>query len=295
MLEGLLVKVKGGFYFVMVPDGGVLRCRARGRLKDGEVHLLVGDRVEISRGNVEDGVVERILPRKNSLTRPPIANVDQAVLVMTLREPPLDLQLIHRIIAAAALAELSIVLCFNKMDLVTLAEEKACVKKYAEAFKGCGYKIVYTSSLTGEGLEVLRELITGKVSVLAGPSGTGKSTLLNKLKPGLILRSAALSLKLQRGRHTTRHVELITLSDDTLVADTPGFQRLDLMRISPRSLASLFPEIHLREGGCRFNSCLHHHEPACAVKEAVQQEEIVTWRYDQYLALLEEAVRQDKT
>lgn len=293
MLEGFLVKAKGGFYFVMGSQGEIVRCRARGRLKEEGVHLLVGDRVEVSRRQPGDGVIERIFPRKNSLSRPSIANVDQAVVVVSLYEPPLDLHLVHRIIIAAGSAGLSSILCFNKLDLVTSAGEMSRLTKLETVFVACGYTVVRTSSLTGEGLAMLREHLKGKTSVLAGPSGAGKSTLLNRLKPDLDLKSATLSRKTGRGRHTTRHVELVSLDKDTLVADTPGFQRLDMVRIPLRKLAFLFPEMLIWEGKCRFNGCLHHHEPACAVKDAVQKEQIAPWRYEMYIAFLEEINRQE--
>lgn len=294
MLEGSLVKAKGGFYFVKLEDGAVVRCRARGRLKEEGVPLAVGDRVEISPRRMGDGVLEKVFPRKNSLPRPPIANVDQAVVVVSLREPPLDLYLLHRFIIAAAAAGLDSVICFNKMDIVSSAAEKSQLTELETVFVACGYTVLCTSSITGEGLVELREQLKGKISVLAGPSGAGKSTLLNMLKPGLDLKAGALSPKLGRGRHTTRHVELVSLDENTLVADTPGFQRLDLVRIPVRELASFFPDIMAQAEGCRFKSCLHHPEPACAVKDAVLAKKIAPWRYELYISFLEEIGHQEK-
>lgn len=294
MLEGYLVKAKGGFYFVMLEDGTVIRCRARGRLKVGGVALAVGDRVEISPRRMGDGVVEKVLPRKNSLPRPPVANVDQAVVVVSLREPPLDRYLLHRFIIAAAKAGLETGICFNKMDIVLSDAEKLQLAEMKSVFTACGYAVLCTSSVTEAGLAELREQLKGKISVLAGPSGAGKSTLLNKLKPGLLLKAGSLSPKLERGRHTTRHVELIRLDKETLVADTPGFQRLDLVRVPPRELASFFPDIMDYGEGCQFKSCLHHHEPVCAVKDAVILGKIVPWRYQLYIDFLEEIEQQEK-
>ncbi len=293
MLEGTLVKAKGGFYFVMLESGAVVRCRARGRLKEQGVPLAVGDRVEINLRRVGDGVLEKVFPRKNSLLRPPVANVEQAVVVVSMREPPLDLHLLHRFIVAATAAGLESVLCFNKMDIVFSDTEKSQLTELKSVFSACGYTVLYTSSLTGEGLVQLREQLKGKISVLAGPSGAGKSTLLNTLNPGLALKSGYLSSKLGRGRHTTRHVELVSLDENTLVADTPGFQRLDLVRIPMRELASFFPDIMGQGEACRFKSCLHHHEPNCAVKDAVLSKQIAPWRYEMYITFLEEIGRQE--
>lgn len=293
MLEGFLVRAKGGFYFVKLLDGEVVRCRARGRLKEDGVNLMVGDRVEVLLRRMGDGVIEKVMPRKSSLTRPAVANVDQAVAVVAMQEPPLDLYLLHRIMIAAAARGLGNVLCFNKLDLVTSSEHKSRLDELDAVFTGCGYRVVRTSSLTGEGLAQLQEALKGKISVLAGPSGAGKSTLLNTINPGLALRVASLSQKSGRGRHTTRHVELISLDRDTFVADTPGFQRIDLVRMPTRQLASFFPEIEELGAGCRFGSCLHHHEPDCSVKEGVEAGEIVSWRYDLYISFLEELERQE--
>ena len=294
MLQGSLVKAKGGFYFVMLEGGKVVRCRVRGRLKETGVPLAVGDRVEISPRSVGDGVVEKVLPRKNSLPRPPVANVDQAVVVVSLRDPPLDRYLLHRIILAATDAGLESIICFNKIDLIVTNEEKSLLTELQSVFTACGYTVLCTSSFTGNGLAQLREQLLGKISVLAGPSGAGKSSLLNSLKPGLTLKMGTLSPKLGRGRHTTRHVELVSLDENTLVADTPGFQQLDLVRIMPRELASFFPDIMAYGGQCHFKSCLHHHEPVCAVKDAVLAEKIASWRYELYISFLEEIGRQEK-
>lgn len=293
MLEGSLVKAKGGFYFVMLEDGTVVRCRARGRLKVDGVPLAVGDRVGISLRRVGDGVLEKVFPRKNSLPRPPIANVDQAVVVVSMREPPLDRHLLHRFIIAATAAGLESVICFTKMDIVFSDAEKSQLTELQSVFTACGYTVLCTSSFTGKGLAQLQEKLKGKISVLAGPSGAGKSTLLNTLKPGLALKAGDLSAKLGRGRHTTRHVELVNLDENTLVADTPGFQRLDLVRIPVRELASFFPDIMARGETCRFKSCLHHHEPDCAVKDAVLSKQIAPWRYELYISFLEEIGRQE--
>lgn len=294
LLEGFLVKAKGGFYFVKLDNGEVLRCRARGRLKEEGVSLVVGDRVEVRLSRVGDGIIEKIFPRQNILPRPPVANVDQAIVVVSLREPPLDLYLLHRIIIAAAANDLESVICFNKTDLVNSPGEQSRLQELDSVFTNCGYKVLCSSSLTGDGLDQLREQLRGKISVLAGPSGAGKSTLLNTLKPQLALRTAPLSPKRGRGRHTTRHVELLTLDQDILVADTPGFQRLDLERIPARELSYYFPEMLEYGKECRFSSnCLHNHEPSCAVKDAVQAGKIAPWRYKLYISLLGEIEQQE--
>lgn len=293
MLEGVLVKAKGGFYYAMVAQGEVVRCRARGRLKGEGAQLLVGDRVEVSFRQPGDGMVERIFPRKNSLIRPSIANVDQVVVVITLHEPPLDLHLLHRIIVAAGAAGLAGILCFNKLDLLKTAADRSRIQELENVFRASGYTVLRTSSLMGEGLDLLRDSLKGKTSVLAGPSGAGKSTLLNRLKPDLNLESASISPKTGRGRHTTRHVELVSLDEYTFVADTPGFQRLDVVRIPARRLAAFFPEIAAREGECRFIGCLHHREPGCAVKETVENGEIAPWRYEMYLYMLDAINKQE--
>jgi ribosome biogenesis GTPase len=265
-------------------------CRARGRFKEAGIDLLVGDLVEVDTG---EKVIEKVYSRKNRLVRPPVANVDQVVVVMSVLRPPLDLVFLDRILISAGASFLNIIICLNKMDLAAARDEER-VKEVKEVFLGCGYRVILSSAVTGHGIDELRNTLQGKITVLAGPSGTGKSTLINKLKPELDLLSGAVSTKTERGRHTTRHVELLRLDNAAFVVDTPGFQRLDLKGISSKELYSFFPEISLK-GPCRFNSCLHNDEPGCAVKDAVQNGEIASWRYEHYLAFLKEVHQREKT
>lgn len=289
MLQGRLVKTKGGFYFVQSPQGDIIRCRARGRFKEKGIDLLVGDLVEF---NEDKQVIDKVYSRKNRLVRPPVANVDLVVVLISVLKPPLDLFLLDRILVSAHASSLEAIICLNKMDLVTSHEEKK-VKDIEKVLRDCGYRVILSSAVTGEGFEELRSALQGKITVFAGPSGAGKSTVINKLKPELNLLSGPVSEKTERGRHTTRHVELLGLNKTTFVADTPGFQRLDLKGISSTELYSFFPEI-ASKGPCRFNSCLHNQEPGCAVKEAWQRGEIAPWRYEHYLEFLKEIQQREK-
>ncbi len=270
--------------------GEIVCCRARGRLKEFGIDLLVGDLVE---ADPLEKVIEKIYPRKSHLTRPPVANVDQVVILMSIIKPPLDLVLLDRILISAEASFLDIIICLNKMDLST-ARDEDLVKEVKEVFQSCGYRVILTSAVKGHGIDEMRKALQDKLTVFAGPSGTGKSTLINKLKPELGLISGAVSRKTERGRHTTRHVELLGLDNEAFVVDTPGFQRLDLKGISSKELSSFFPEISLK-GPCRFNSCLHNAEPGCAVKDAVQNGEIASWRYEHYIAFLKEVRQMEKT
>lgn len=255
-------------------------CSLRGRLRHAKQQVLVGDRVEIRPGHENTGVVEKVLPRRSSLNRPAVANVDQAVIVFSLREPDPNPGLLERFLISALLNQIEPLICFNKVDLAREAEIEL-VSRYRNSCP-----VVVTSAKTGRGLDHLRELLSGKISVLAGPSGVGKSTILNALIPGLKLKTGELSAKLKGGRHTTRHVELICLPEGGFVADTPGFTSLDLPDIKPEDLAGFFPE--MKDGGCYFNSCLHFKEPGCAIREAVEAGRIDEARYRQYLKFLEE-------
>lgn len=250
---------------------------------------MVGDLVEVNAGKK---VIEKVYSRKNRLVRPPVANVDQVVVLMSVLRPPLDLFFLDRILISAHASSLDAIICLNKMDLATPLDEKK-VKDVREVFLGCGYRVILSSAVTGYGVDELRYALQGKITVFAGPSGAGKSTLINKLKPELNLLSGPVSDKTERGRHTTRHVELLGLDSATFVADTPGFQRLDLRGISSGELYTFFPEI-ASKGSCRFNSCLHNQEPGCAVKEALQKGEIASWRYEHYLEFLKEIQQREK-
>lgn len=288
-----MVKGKGGFYFAQLPDGKIYRCRARGKLKENGKDLIVGDLVEVKVLPGGEGVIEKVLPRKNYLFRPLVANLDQVIVLMSVDEPPLDLLLLDRIVVTAEAVGLDIIICFNKVDLVK-KEKINELEEIKKVFINCGYYVVLTCALTGQGVYKIKNLLEGKTTVLAGPSGVGKTTLINKIIPGIKLKTASVSKKTSRGRHTTRFVELIDMGGKGYIVDTPGFQRLDFKGISSRELASYFPDISSYAGLCRFSSCLHNAEPECSVKEAVEKGELASWRYEHYLAFFKEISQQEK-
>ena len=283
MEKGIIVKGIGGTYDVQT-EAGLVACTLRGRLRLRDDRVLVGDRVEISREPGDSrGVVESILPRTSELTRPAIANVDQAVVVTAVQNPAPNLLLLDRILVQAELAGIDCIVVFNKGDL----DPKGAVELRAMYAK-ISYPTLITSAQEKRGLEELRAMLQGRITTLAGPSGAGKSSLLNALEPGLNLETANVSAKTQRGRHTTRSVELLSVGGG-LVADSPGFSRLNIEPEQQRDLQFAFPEFCDYLESCRFRGCLHHQEPGCMVKDAVQRGEILERRYEHYLIMLGEA------
>lgn len=280
MNAGIIVKGYGGFYFVQ-SENKIWRCRGRGRLRYEKQRLLPGDHVQFEPLGTEEGIIEMVLPRKNVLHRPLIASVDQAVLVISLAQPEPDLKLLDRLLVLCGVKDIDVVICFNKLDLVPVLS----ATDLATLYQGIGYSIVLTCAIQGTGLKDLQELLKNKVSVLAGPSGVGKSTLLNALEPSLSLKTGEVSKKLKRGHHTTKYVELLPIAGG-LVADTPGFSNLDLPRIKRRELEFYFLEFSKFAEKCQFPDCLHLHEPGCAVRDALTQGNISSSRYQNYLELL---------
>lgn len=282
MVNGRVIESVGGFHTVVFDDGAAVVCRARGRLKrDGAI--LVGDRVAVGTAG-GDRVIERVEARTSELIRPPIANVDLAVVVMAFARPEPSWELLDRILVSVAKAGLDAVVVMNKRDLAGRSEEEAAFRPYRLA----GYPVVATSVKEGAGLDRLREVLSGRISVFAGPSGVGKSSLLNELIPGAQLETGDVSEKARRGRHTTRRVGLLALPGGGWVADAPGFSTLDLGLMEPRMLGGCFPEIDSRAAACRFTGCLHRSEPDCAVKEAKEAGKIDPGRYERYLRFLAE-------
>ena len=263
-------------------EGEEITCRLRGRLRREALGVVAGDFVVLTRTGA-DAVVEEVLPRRNLLDRPTVANVDQVLVVFSYRDPPLDLGHVGRVLVGAEKAGVDAVAVLSKADLLAEAERREVL----ELFRAVPYRLVVTSAVTGEGLEELRPLLGGRVSVLAGQSGVGKSRLLNALKPGLGLATGDISPRIRRGRHTTRLARLLDV-DGGMVADTPGFSRLDLEGVEPRHLGALFPELAALAPECRFADCYHRAEPECAVRKAVEEGRVPRWRYRLYLELLAE-------
>jgi len=281
LVQGIVVKAYSGYYYVH--DGrDEWECSLRGRFRLEKQQVLVGDRVELAARHGRVGVIVKVLPRRTVLLRPPVANVDQAVIIFSVQQPAPNSVLLDRLLITASMNRVEPLICFNKIDLAA-GGSMELVARYQAV-----YRVVLTSAVTGAGLDRLRGLLRRKVSVFAGPSGVGKSTILNAILPGLKLKTGEVSEKLKRGKHTTRHVELIALPEGGLVADTPGFSNLELPDIKPADLARYFPEMENYLGKCHFTGCLHDREPACAVKEAVESGELEESRYRQYLEFLQE-------
>ena len=282
-VSGRIVRSLSGFYDVQIPDGPVT-CRARGILRKEGNSPLTGDLVEIT---VEQGkgMVEKILPRKNSFVRPAVANVDALVVFAANVNPVTEPFLIDRVAAIAGDQEVEVILCVNKCDLDPAID-------LVRIYRNAGFTVICTSAETGEGVEELRALLKGKLTAFTGNSGVGKSSILNRLCPELALPTGEVSEKLGRGRHTTRHVELYTLGEETFVADTPGFSSFDTDQmdvILKENLQYAFPDFGRFIGNCRFDDCSHRKEPGCAVRAALEAGEIEKTRYDSYLRLYEKA------
>lgn len=288
MLEGIVIKAYSGYYYVQQKEK-TWTCRLRGKFRLEKQDVLVGDRVKIKPADNDTGTVYEVMPRSSKLIRPPVANVEQAIITFAVQNPDPNLDLLDRFLILAEGAGVVPIICLNKGDLLTEGPPS-----WLNIYSAIGYQVVLASTKELQGIEQLKQLLSGKISVFAGPSGVGKSSLLNAIQPGLKLQTGEISQKLKRGRHTTRHVELLPLQSGGLVADTPGFSSLYLPDIAAEELISLFPEMAGYAGLCRFNSCSHHKEPDCAVKEAMNKGKISERRYQSYTHLLTELKEQER-
>lgn len=286
MLDGRIMKGIGGFYYVDT-ENGLYECRARGIFRKNKITPLVGDRVSISVVDEENkkGVVEEIEERDTELVRPPIANVDKALIVFAIKNPSPNLSLLDRFIVLAEKENLEIVIVFTKVDLDTDGELLGELK---DIYEVSGYKVISVSNKLKLNIDKIKEELKENTVVFAGPSGVGKSSLLNEVDKNFELKTGEVSDKIKRGKHTTRHAELLKLECGGMVADTPGFSSLTLDDIDESELKEYFIEFD-KYDECRFGSrCIHENEPSCAVKEAVENGDISKKRYESYIQLLNE-------
>ena len=282
-MEGIIIKGIGGFYYIKT-DEGIIECKARGKFRYNSLKPMVGDRVAIKVENGK-GVIEDIHERSSELIRPTVANVTQAFVVFAIKNPDISLDLLNRFLTLCEYNDIHAVVCLNKEDLCT-EEEKENLK---ELINDIGYEVLFINAKEGKGFDALKERLEHNITVLCGPSGAGKSTLLNSFIDREHMETGSVSEKIGRGKHTTRHSELIDVDNGYLV-DTPGFTTLDVTFIDRDSLKYCFPEFNDYNNLCKFNGCNHYKEPKCAVKEAVEEGKINKLRYEFYIKTLEEII-----
>ena len=285
-MQGKIVKGIAGFYYIHVVESGVYECKAKGIFRKEKIKPLVGDnvKIEIIDENEKTGNITEILPRKNELILPAVANIDQALVVFAVTRPSPHFSLLDRFLVMMESKHIPVILCFNKEDIADDFQIKALEKIYS----GCGYPCIFTSALEQRNIEQVKALLTGKTTAIAGPSGVGKSSMINVLQPEANMETGDISQKIERGKHTTRHSELFLIDADSYIMDTPGFSSLYMSDFEKEDLQYFFPEFEEFEGTCRFDGCSHTHEPDCAVKNAVSDGKIASVRYDSYKKIYEE-------
>lgn len=283
MTAGRIIKNFNGYYYVETPEKELVTCKIKGKMKQERFSAVTGDMVEFEKNPDGESMIKKILPRRNFMERPSMANLDCIVIAFACADPDFSFLLADKMLAFAERAGIEAALCLNKTDLVS-AEE---LEKIAGVYRLAGYKVFEVSTFNGTGLDALKEYLSGKISAFAGPSGVGKSSMLNALQPGIALQTGSVSEKIGRGRHTTRYAQLLPFNGGYL-ADTPGFGNLLAENIDARELYKYFREFKNFEDGCKFVPCTHTHEPVCGVKEAVEAGKIAPSRYQSYLAILDE-------
>ena len=285
-MQGKIIKGIAGFYYVYAEDGNTYECRAKGIFRKDKFKPLVGDNVDITVLDEKEleGSVTEIHKRKNSLIRPAVANVDQALVIFAMDNPKPNFMLLDRFLIMMEREGVPAVICFNKKDLL----EEQAIEEFAGVYKKCGYSVLYTSAEKEEGIRELYELLDGRTTAVAGPSGVGKSSLVNRLQPNVQMETGSISRKIERGKHTTRHSEIIPIAADTYIMDTPGFSTLYIPGFEKEDLQNFYPEFKEYEPYCRFKGCSHISEPDCGVKEALAEGKISPLRYENYKLLYEE-------
>ena len=285
-MQGKIVKGIAGFYYVHVAESGIYECKAKGIFRSRGVKPLVGDDVRMSILDEAEklGNIEEILPRKNELIRPAVANVDQALVIFAAAKPKPNFNLLDRFLVSMNYQQVPVKICFNKQDMVS--EEEVCLLR--EIYESAGYELYFTSVPEKKGVEELKKVLKGKTTTVAGPSGVGKSSLINILHPEAEMETGSISRKIERGKHTTRHSELFALDEESYIFDTPGFSSVFLPDLEKEELKDYFPEFVEYEPYCRFQGCQHLQEPDCGVKQALQEKKISPVRYENYKLLYEE-------
>lgn len=285
-MQGKIIRGIAGFYYVHVPEIGVLECKAKGIFRKNKLKPLVGDLVTVSVIDEENkkGNIDEVLERKNELIRPAVANIDQALVIFAVKKPDPNLNLLDRFLIMMQQKNIPCILVFNKSDLATEEERNAL----EEIYKNSGCKILFISAKKDQGLEEIRIILSGKTSTVAGPSGVGKSSLINKLQSNVNMETGSISEKIERGKHTTRHTEFIPIGEETFIMDTPGFSSLAVFDMEKEELEQFYPEFDEYRDTCRFNGCSHTHEPGCSVKEAIEEKKISKERYENYKLIYEE-------
>lgn len=285
-MQGKIIKGIGGFYYIHIPNHGVYECRAKGNFRNQKIKPLVGDNVIIDIIDEEKkvGNVSKILERRNELIRPAVSNVDQAMVIFAAAKPTPNLNLLDRFLIMMRRQKINTIVCFNKRDIVS----QDMLQVLEETYKKCGYQVVFVSAKEEQGIEKLREIVQDKTTVMAGPSGVGKSSIINLLYPNANMQTGKISEKIERGKHTTRHSELFFMNETTYLFDTPGFSSLYLEDMDKEELCSYFAEFEEYEPCCRFQGCVHINEPDCGVKSALERGKISKVRYENYVTLYNE-------